>query len=214
MNELQNLPPQSGSELSRKERKALRRAEKFSKRASEGRARTAKKALIWAVALGALVVFGYFVVVPAFDPSPDYGEPEIFATQHDIQGQTHIPIGASHPPYNSNPPSSGWHYEQPANWGYYTRELPDEQLVHNLEHGGIWIAYRPTLDAGIVERMEEASKPWSRRIIMEPRSANDADIALVAWEWVDTFSASEFSEKRLVDFIKEYYDEGPEKIPF
>lgn len=215
MEELQNQSsPPPESELSKKERKALRRAEKFAQRSGMERARKTKKALVWIVALAALGAFGYFVIWPALQPPPDHGTPEIFATQHPIQGQTHIAIGSSHPSYNSNPPSSGWHYAQPADWGYYTRELPDEQLVHNLEHGGIWIAYRPTLDATIVERMEEASKPWRRRIIMAPRAENDADIALVAWGWVDKFSSAEFSEKRLADFIGEYYNNGPEKIPF
>lgn len=58
-----------------------------------------------------------------------------------IQGQDHIAEGNTHPAYNSNPPTSGWHYGQPASWGAHDHELADEQLVHNLEHGGVWIAY-------------------------------------------------------------------------
>src|SRR3989344_6898821 len=59
------------------------------------------------------------------------------------QGQEHIAIGSSHPKYDSNPPSSGWHYADPAKAGFYETPLPDEQIIHNLEHGEIWIAYHP-----------------------------------------------------------------------
>src|SRR3989344_5078 len=52
-----------------------------------------------------------------------------------------VAVGASHEAYNSNPPTSGPHYEQPSRWGVSQAELPDEQLIHNLEHGGIWISY-------------------------------------------------------------------------
>src|SRR3989344_3474582 len=52
------------------------------------------------------------------------------------QGQTHIKRGESHTIYNSNTPTSGWHWLDPASWGVYNRPLVDEQAVHNLEHGG------------------------------------------------------------------------------
>ena len=62
-------------------------------------------------------------------------------TAYPIQGREHIPLDAPHLPYNSNPPTSGPHYESPVPWGVYDHELPDEQLVHNLEHGGVWVSY-------------------------------------------------------------------------
>jgi thiol-disulfide isomerase/thioredoxin len=34
-----------------------------------------------------------------------------------IQPAKHIQPGASHPDYNSNPPTSGWHYPKQADWG-------------------------------------------------------------------------------------------------
>ena len=43
--------------------------------------------------------------------------------------------------YNSFPPSSGPHYQQPAPWGIYTDPVKQTILVHNLEHGGIVIQY-------------------------------------------------------------------------
>ena len=45
------------------------------------------------------------------------------------------------PKWNSNPPTSGPHYFEPAIWGFYSDPVPLIQSVHNLEHGGIVIHY-------------------------------------------------------------------------
>src|SRR5262245_59267371 len=58
-----------------------------------------------------------------------------------IQYAGHVQPGESHTPYNSDPPTSGEHYPVPAQAGFYTEALPDEQLVHNLEHGYVIIWY-------------------------------------------------------------------------
>lgn len=82
-----------------------------------------------------LIIAGglFFIVRQLTAPMP--------GTAYQIQGREHITVGASHLPYNSNPPTSGPHYDNAAPWGIYDHELPDEQLIHNLEHGGVWISY-------------------------------------------------------------------------
>ena len=58
------------------------------------------------------------------------------------EGANHIPTG-ERVTYRTEPPNSGPHYAQWAPPGFYDRPLPDELLVHNLEHGHIIIHYRP-----------------------------------------------------------------------
>jgi hypothetical protein len=97
-----------------------------------------------------------------------------------IQGQEHIEVGASHPPYNSDPPTSGWHYAEPAAAGYYDAPQPDEQLIHNLEHGHIWIAYDCSKLAdceGTKQKLLDlvsSYKQW--KIVVTPRENQDAAI--------------------------------------
>ena len=43
--------------------------------------------------------------------------------------------------YNTNPPTSGDHWSTPARCGVYEDGLPDERIVHNLEHGNIVVSY-------------------------------------------------------------------------
>ena len=43
--------------------------------------------------------------------------------------------------YNSVPPASGDHWSIPQRCGFFTDPVPDEQIVHNLEHSNIVISY-------------------------------------------------------------------------
>ena len=55
----------------------------------------------------------------------------------------HVPEGQNIE-YSSTPPTSGRHWSSWAECGFYTQSLPDERLVHNLEHGNVVISYNLT----------------------------------------------------------------------
>lgn len=55
-------------------------------------------------------------------------------------GRTHVQVG-SQVEYNSNPPTSGPHYEEWVKVGIYDRPQDDRYLIHSLEHGYIVISY-------------------------------------------------------------------------
>lgn len=128
------------------------------------------------------------------------------------QGREHITT-AEHPAYNSNPPTSGPHFSQPAEWGIYKEELPDETLIHNLEHGGIWISYKPEIFEDVRKKLEAFYEQYGRKIIVTPRAKNDNDIALAAWNRLDKFSAAEYADERVEKFIKAFRNKGPEYVP-
>lgn len=56
-------------------------------------------------------------------------------------GQEHVQVGSPLIQYNSNPPTSGPHYAQTAPRGAHDEEIEDRYLIHNLEHGEVWISY-------------------------------------------------------------------------
>lgn len=128
------------------------------------------------------------------------------------QGREHIAQNHQHT-YNSNPPTSGWHYPQAAEWGAYREELPDETILHNLEHGGIWISYKPDISEEMRTELEGFFEEWGRKIIIAPRVKNDADIVLAAWTRLDKLTVSEYSEERVERFIRAYRNKGPEFVP-
>ncbi|GAB4536129.1 MAG: hypothetical protein Kow0063_21180 [Anaerolineae bacterium] len=132
-----------------------------------------------------------------------------------IQGQQHITPGQSHPPYNSDPPTSGWHYAEPARAGFYDTPLADEQLIHNLEHGHVVIFYDcdrladcETVKAelrGLVDHFQR----W--KIVAVARENADAAIALTAWGRIDKMDA--YDEDRIVAFVRRWRNQGPENTP-
>lgn len=164
----------------------------------------AKRIGSWVIGLGILALLVWWIY-NQFSKGPDYSQS--FA----IQGRDHIAIGSSHPAYNSNPPTSGWHYAREAMLDFYTEELVDEQLVHNLEHGHIWIAYRPALEDGLLRQLKKFA---GGNVIATARSKNDTDIALAAWGRLDKFNvaSSGLDTQRIRDFILRYGNRGPENL--
>lgn len=128
------------------------------------------------------------------------------------QGREHVGPGHVHA-YNSNPPTSGWHFSAPTEWGVYKEELPDGTLIHNLEHGGVWISYKPDIPEETRKKLENFYEIYGRKVIVTPRAKNDTDIALAAWTRLDKFSVSEYSDERVDTFIKAFRNRGPEFVP-
>ena len=128
------------------------------------------------------------------------------------QGREHI-TSPNNFVYNSNPPTSGPHFGQPAEWGIYKEEMADEILIHNLEHGGIWISYKPGVSEEIRKKLEAFYEKYGRKIIIVPRAKNDSDVALAAWNRLDKFNAADYSDERVEKFIKAFRNKGPEYVP-
>lgn len=132
------------------------------------------------------------------------------------QGNAHIALDQAHPPYNSTPATSGWHYSvplAPVPWGLYEGPLPDEVLIHNLEHGGIGVHYNcPEGCVDLVDDIVAAilSQPRTK-ILVSPYPAMPTRIALTAWNYLDTFD--EFDEERIVAFI-EAHESSPNAPEF
>ncbi len=166
------------------------------------------KRLLWSAAAVAVLAGGAYAVV-RYSGEQAQNRPGVFFAN---QGQQHVPIGTPFA-YNSNPPTSGPHYTRPEEWGVYQKEIHDQVLIHNLEHGGIWISYRPGVASSTIAELEAITREFGRKVIMTPRSANDPDVALAAWNWLDKFSAAEFSEERVRAFIKAHRNRGPEFVP-
>jgi hypothetical protein len=131
-------------------------------------------------------------------------------TQMPLQAAEHI-----NPPakgtYNSIPPTSGQHYNQagvaPAPWGIKDSTLQNEVTTHNLEHGGIVIAYNNLSPAevdqlkGIVRALMNGAY---RKIILEPYPAlTDAKVALTSWGWI--LKLPSVDQIQIVQFTRSHY---------
>ncbi len=79
-------------------------------------------------------------------PQASRNGPAAQALAHD-----HVPGPVT---YSLTPPVGGQHNADWVNCGIYDKPVPDERAVHNLEHGAVWITYRPSLPASEVSQLQ------------------------------------------------------------
>lgn len=138
------------------------------------------------------------------------GNVQLAGAEQPDGGRTHIPVGSKHDAYFSNPPTSGSHYEQPAAWGVYDHSLQDEQLIHNLEHGGIWISYKPDIDPETKAKLEDLGRQYPQAVIVTPRQSNPHAIEVASWRRL--MDLDSFDRDKILDFIKRNKNQSPEPL--
>ncbi|OGE86502.1 MAG: hypothetical protein A3J48_00045 [Candidatus Doudnabacteria bacterium RIFCSPHIGHO2_02_FULL_46_11] len=166
-----------------------------------------KKELIVIIVI-AVIIAGGGLILALNQPETPAGQGQLGA-EYAIQGAEHIDVGTDHIVYNSNPPTSGPHYVDPAALGFYAETLLDEQLIHNLEHGQIWISYKDADDSVLAElRKIQSQNPGS--VVVTKREANDAPIAVASW---GRLMALESLDLAAIDqFIKANKNKSPEPL--
>lgn len=134
-------------------------------------------------------------------------------TQVPILAPNHIAEG-SEAVYNSSPPTSGEHWPTPANCGFYDGGLPDERVVHNMEHGNIVISYNLPLESDIGALRGALDNIGLSRIWGVTRAYEGiptGQISLSAWGVIDTFLGVD--EARIARFFETYAGSlGPERF--
>lgn len=143
----------------------------------------------------------------------------IIGVKHSEQSRSHIQVGETHEPYNSDPPSSGKHYANssaPTPWGVYTQEVPDEVFLHNEEHGGVIVTYNPKLlPADQLKTLQDLfAPPYSdpsfkpSKAVVTPRSKNTKPIELASWTY--TLSLDSYDQQTLEKFYLQHVSHSPE----
>lgn len=128
----------------------------------------------------------------------------------DIQGvESYEYDAAQHVPgtvdYAETPPVGGKHNERWLNCGVYTEPVPDENAVHSLEHGAVWITYQPDLPEADVEKLQDLLP--STYTLISPYEGMDTPIAISAWG--KQLKVDSADDPRLAEFVKEYR-QGPQ----
>jgi hypothetical protein len=147
--------------------------------------------------------------------------PEIGVVKtYDDLSQEHVAVGET-VDYPQIPPVGGTHWEAWQDCGVYDEPIRSEAAVHSMEHGAVWITYRPDLPDGDVEELEDFFRRQplvvvtvkgvrrdtnERYILMSPFPGLPAPIVISSWahqlrldspddprlqRYVDTFRVSE-----------------------
>ena len=133
-------------------------------------------------------------------PSRDHFPPQLKIT--DV-----IPGG-----YSTVPPTSGRHWGAWSDCGFYNHPLPDELLVHNLEHGNIIVSYNLASDAEVAAlRAAVEAIPLAREFAVVRRylAIPEGMVAITTWGVLDRMEGVD--PERIARFFRDYPgNTGPE----
>jgi hypothetical protein len=108
--------------------------------------------------------------------------------------------------YDQSPPVGGNHNPTWQNCGYYDEPVRDENAVHSLEHGAVWITYSPDLSEDEVERLRDIAENQSY-VLVSPRDGLPSPV--VASAWGKQLSLESADDPDLERFIGAY-SQGPQ----
>jgi len=108
--------------------------------------------------------------------------------------------------YRREPPTNGDHAPLWQNCGFYEKPVKEEHAVHSMDHGVVWITYRPNLPTEGIR----ALRPYGEEnyVVVSPYPGQDAPVVATSWrvqlelggpddprlrEFVDGFRVSEIA---------------------
>jgi hypothetical protein len=112
--------------------------------------------------------------------------------------------------YEQTPPVGGSHNSVWQNCGFYADPVATESAVHSLEHGAVWITYRPGLAEAQLETLRAIARA-NDKVLVSPYDGLPA--AVVASSWGRQLRLTAASDARLPRLVESYQDasEAPER---
>ncbi len=108
--------------------------------------------------------------------------------------------------YDRTPPAGGAHNAVWQNCGVYGDPVPNVNAVHSLEHGAVWITYRPDLPATALSQLRQFVETHydgaQRYLILSPYAGIPSPI--VASAWGAQLQLSSPGDPRLAAFVAHY----------
>jgi hypothetical protein len=120
--------------------------------------------------------------------------------------------------WNTDPPTTGPHYGVAAIFGIYEDELEMARVVHDLEHGGIYILYGDDVPEATVDELRSFYEDHQTGTVMAPLDRLGDKFALGAWvvdgDLDNGFLAkcTEFDEGAVSSFFRSFQFRGPERF--
>lgn len=103
--------------------------------------------------------------------------------------------------YDPIPPVGGPHAPIWQNCGFYTQPVQNETAVHSLEHGAVWITYRPDLPGDQIERLRQLAESQTF-VLVSPYPGLPAPV--VASAWGVQLQLESADDPRLEQFVRVY----------
>ncbi|NUP49482.1 MAG: DUF3105 domain-containing protein [Catenulispora sp.] len=169
---------------------------------AEQQARAKRRKLIWNSAIGALVLVLIGGITFAVLAGKDAGKIAGVKTFGKLT-QNHVETDVVYP---QTPPVGGDHNPVFLNCGIYKDPVKNENAVHSLEHGAVWITYQPGIGQAQIAALKAAAAGKSY-VVLSPYPTQPAPVTVSAWSTQLTLDSA--TDPRLAEFIAEYM-QGPQ----
>ena len=120
-----------------------------------------------------------------------------------VKEPNHVPARVK---YEQNPPVGGPHNGTPQTCQIYTEPVANEHAVHSLEHGAVWITYRPGLPKAELDQLTGQARANPHRML-SPYPDLPNKVSLQAWG--RQLETDDVSDDRIGKFL-EAYTSGPQ----
>ncbi len=134
--------------------------------------------------------------------------------QHDVMPTRNHVTEPQTVEYNSIPATSGDHWAQWSRCGFFEDGLPDERIVHNLEHGNVVVSYNLATPEEVDELRDVMGSVGLAGTLGVTRFYDKLEpgtVALSAWGVSDTMTG--IDEERINTFFSTYGGNlGPETV--
>jgi len=157
---------------------------------------TQRRFLILGIALVVLVGLAVVLFLRNGDDSPPAGLQDVVTYDH--LSRAHV---AGEVKYPQSPSVGGDHDPIWLDCGVYDRPVREENAVHSLEHGAVWITYRPGLSA---DEIDGLAAKLPEKGILSPFDDQDAPVVVTVWGAQLALDGP--NDPRLDLFIREYGD--------
>jgi hypothetical protein len=173
-----------------------------SRAAAQKRSSGSSSKVWWFVILGGGAVITVVVILLLLQPPAPVGALEGMLTYNNLS-RAHSEAPQTYP---QTPPAGGVHSAVWQNCGVYDQPVRNENAVHSLEHGAVWIAYRPDLPEAAVQTLRTLARGRTH-VLVAPYP--DLPQPIVATAWGLQLPLQDASDSRLPVFVSRY-EKGPQ----
>ena len=196
--------PPSGKKLTVKQQRAAereRKLEEFKKR--EARMKRNRRIAIWSSVAVGVAIIALIVTTVVLTPQP--ATYSAGGTGAEVEGVETFENASEHVEgivdYEQTPPAGGQHNQVWLNCGVYTEPVPNENAVHSMEHGAIWVTYDPSLSDDELSTLR--AKLPSSYVILSPFEGLPSPIVLSGWN--SQLQVESADDERVAAFFEEYW---------
>ena len=158
-----------------------------------------------AVVIGGILVavIGAFIAVILVNSRQQAASTPEGVESFAIPSRNHVEGTVSYP---QTPPVGGDHNPVWQNCGFYSSPVRNENAVHSMEHGAVWITYQPDLPSDQVEVLRNLAHD-NTYVLVSPFP--DSPAPVVASAWGKQLQLDSANDPRLEQFVSAFR-EGPQ----